>query len=442
MARSINKKSISESFRDLDGPTKAILLILLLISLGMIGWVVNLALQRHRVHRFILAAGSRTGESYVLAKAIEQVVEAQIPQVEIEVQETRGTTESLEQLEQRQADLAMMQADATIGPNTRSLAVMFEDKFQLVVQEDAEIKSFVDLKGKRIGLPTKGGQYDSFMSVANHYGLRHKDFTFVGENEFIVDYDFQTKKVDAVFFVRALGNRRVSMLISVFGGRLVPIEQADAMKVNEPAFSAAKIPQGAYRGSSPSVPERDLPTVALKRLLVAHQAVDVDLISQITKVINEQRRDLQNAVPPEFGNAAPLVANIQPPELNNGAAVPLHEGADRYYNRDQPSLIQKNVDLIALSVTLGALFWSWIWEFRNWVARHRKNMADDYIEKLLQTLQACQSGQSSPQECLAQIDRAFEEIAMFFVKEEISQESFTNFMSAYQIVREALDKRV
>jgi uncharacterized protein len=437
MAHPVRKSGFWQNYQNLDSITKGVTIGLATLSLGGLVWFAIDLWGRHRTHHLVLAAGNPTGESYILAKAIEKVVEAQMPQVAIDVQESKGSSENLDRLAQGKADLVTAQADVPAGNKARTVAILYPDSFQLVVQGKSPIQKFTDLKGKRIGLPSKGGQYDSFILVAQHFGLTPQDFVFISENDQAADGAFQQGQVDAIFRVRAIGNLGIATLIKDHGGRLLPIEQADAMRVQYPAFEPTKLPKGAYKGSNPVVPADELTTVSVQRLLLAHERVNPEILRQITQVINENRRELKAAIPENFGNTAPLVANIRRPELTGGTGIPMHPGALAYYDRDEPSFIQKNADYLALILTVALLGGSWLWELKRWVDRRRKDIADNYIEQAIVLMNA----PIAPQAVLKELDRLFEQVAAELVREGISQESFRTFNEAYKTVREVIVRK-
>jgi uncharacterized protein len=441
MAKNNRKPGFGKFFQTLNLNRQVMSVGLLVFSLGIVGWAGSELWGRNRTHRLILAAGSKTGESYILAKAIEKVIEHKVPRVQIEVQETKGTTENLAKLETQQASLATAQADVPAGDNARTMAILYSDSFQLVVQGESSFQKFTDLKGKRIGLPQKGGQYDSFKQIAEHFGLAEKDFMFVGDDDQSVDVAFQQKKVDAIFRVRAIGNAQVADLIKTHNGRLIPIDQAEAMRFRHPAFDLTKIPKGAYKGSEPAVPSEELSTIYVQRLLVADARLDPDLVKELTQVINENRREIQALIPKEVSNAAPLVSSLRRPETTGGTGIPVHSGALSYYDRDEPNFFQKNAEYLGLLLTLCLLAGSWIWELKNWMERRQKDLADTYIEQVIEVMNACQNKTLTPQEALAKIDDLFQQVAVELVDEGISQESFRTFNEAYKTVREVIECR-
>lgn len=156
------KLSLWQAIRYLDPITRSVTVGLLAISLGVVGWFGADWWSRNRTYRLVLAAGSSTGESYILAKAIEAVIKAKVPRVSIDVRETNGTADNLKQIEANKVDLATAQADVPAGGIARTIAILYSDSFQVVVQGKSTLRKFTDLKGKRIGLAQKGGQYASF----------------------------------------------------------------------------------------------------------------------------------------------------------------------------------------------------------------------------------------------------------------------------------------
>lgn len=148
-----------------------------------------------------LGSGEFNGRKLYFSQGDRSGHRSQSPRVSIDVQETNGTADNLKQIEANKADLATAQADVPAGGIARTVAILYSDSFQVVVQGKSTLRKFTDLKGKRIGLTPKGGQYASFLQVAQHFGLAEKDFTFIGDSDQNSDLAFQQGQVDAIFRV-------------------------------------------------------------------------------------------------------------------------------------------------------------------------------------------------------------------------------------------------
>jgi TRAP-type uncharacterized transport system substrate-binding protein len=115
------------------------------------------------------------------------------------------------------------------------VAVLYDDTFQLLVAKESSFQSFVDLKARRIALAQSGGQYQSFLHVADHFGFHPDDFQFVGASDQAAGDAFLHGQADAIFRVRAIGDPSIQQLVQSGRVRFLPIAHAAAMKIKYPA---------------------------------------------------------------------------------------------------------------------------------------------------------------------------------------------------------------
>jgi TRAP transporter TAXI family solute receptor len=327
-----------------------------------------------------LAAGQADGDSYKLAQKIQTVMQQYRPHIPIAVKQTDGTTSNLRLLEGKQVDLAMAQADIPAPPSARIVSLLFPDMYQLIVRAGSGIDSISQLKGKIIAQPPpEGGQIRSLEFLMKHYRLnRFIDYQFkVVANPV---HAFCNQEVDAVFNVRAAGNSFVRRLLRDCNGRLVAIDQAEAMKINQPNLEAGEIPKGAYQGEPP-IPDTDLSTVFVRRLLLAHKDVDKEVIQEITRVLYEHRQSLLQDTP--------LATYISPPDVLRGTTgLPIHPGAQAYYEREKPSFLQKYVGILGFYLSLTTLAGSGFLRLKWRLEQARKDKADDYIREVVALMDA------------------------------------------------------
>ncbi|MFN3360074.1 MAG: TAXI family TRAP transporter solute-binding subunit [Pseudanabaenaceae cyanobacterium] len=407
------------------------------VTVGVIGATIGFILWQNRPRRVRIAAGNTTGESYIIAQALAQVVKENYPRFTIEVVETAGTSDSLKRLQAGEVDFAAAQADIPAGDRARLVANLYTDYVHLLVPEKSAIAGFGDLKGKRIALQPKGGQFDTFLAIAQHFGYQQGNFIFLGEDQKSANQAYKQGRADAAFFVRALGNIAVVELIP--GSKMLPIEQGKALQTKYPALTPTVIPQGIYRGNPP-IPAQDIPTLAIQRTLLANKDADFQSVQLVTRVLYEQRQDLARVIPEEFAHMRPLVTSIDRPSATGGTGIPIHAGAIAYYDKDKPSFIQENADYVALIITIVLLLWSWAMELKNWIDKGKKDVADIYIDVAVELMQ--DEVTATPQENRQELDRIFMKAARDLVEEKISQESFRTFNEAYKTAREVLDRRI
>jgi TRAP transporter TAXI family solute receptor len=411
------------------GPRSFIAIILALLGLGLLGlWYWDTS----RDYRLLIAAGQRSGYVFQIASALKLVTERHYPELSIEVFETRGSLHDASLLDQGAVQLATVQADQTSGLQGRLVAELYPDSFQIVVRRDSGIEAIGDLEGKRIALPPqKSGEYESFWFLANHYGLRESDLKVYTGTERTTDWLLLNGDVDALFRVRAPGDASILNLIRRIDGKVLPIPQAAALRLQHPAFEAGIIPQGSYNGR-PAIPEKDQPTISVKQLLVARADVPADVIAKITSVLFEHRRELMDIIP--------LAGAIAAPPRSGESYVPIHAGVWAFWDRDKPSFIQENAEAIALMISIAVVVTS---AYLQWATRRRKWVMDAYNRELMELARRARDAPD-----FETLDRCNTELAGFVGRiveaaehGRINAAEFTLFNFTYDAVEDAIKDR-
>jgi uncharacterized protein len=417
-------------------------LMLAMLSLGLVGVLAWVFLQRSKTDYVTLAGGSSSGESYILGKALKTVVERHYPRIKISLLETGGTVENLQMLEGGRAQMATAQADILPGPRARALAVLYDDTFQLLVPKSSQAETLVDLRGQRIALAQSGGQFQSFLRVVEHFGLHQADFQFVGTNDEAAKDAFLKGQADAIFRVRAIGDPSIEQLVQSGRVRFLPIEHAAAMKIKHPAFEAALIPVGAYLGNPP-VPAQDFPTVAVQRTLLARDSASVAAIRAVTEVLIERRQEIMEEIPVEMAEVRLLLVQVRRPQPQAGLGPALHPGALSFYDKDKPSFLLAHADYVGLFLTVGLMAGSWLWELKRWMQRKQKDKADQYSNRVVELISSVQEVDS-----LGALDDAWRELLRLLAEavrdldtDRLSEESFNSFRVILQIGMEATRER-
>jgi uncharacterized protein len=408
----------------------------LFVGLALAGW------QRSKTEHLTLAAGASNGESYILGSALKTVVERHNPRVRITLLETGGTVENLKMLEDGRAQLATAQSDILPGPRARAVAILYDDTFQLLVAKDSPVKNLVDLRGRRIALAQSGGQFQSFLHVADHFGLHPGDFQFVGAGDRDADEAFVEGRADAIFRVRAIGDPSIEQLVQSGKVRFLPIEHAAAMKIRYPAFQSALIPVGAYLGNPP-VPAQDFPTVSTQRTLLASDRANAAAIRAVTETLIERRQEMMEEIPAKMAEVRLLLVQTRRPQPQSGLGSAVHPGALSYYDKDKPSFLLAHADYVGLILTVGLMAGSWIWELKRWMQRQQKTIADQYSNRVVALIGGVQEVTS-----VAALDDTWRELLKILTEavrdlddDKLSEESFNSFRVILQIGMEVTKER-
>jgi uncharacterized coiled-coil protein SlyX len=192
---------------------------------------------------------------------------------------------------------------------------------------------------------------------------------------------------------------------------------------------------------------------------LARKDTPVDDIRQITRVLYEHRQELDEKMQElahkdqRLAAAIPLAAYIHPPNNSeNVSRIPIHPGAQAYYDREKPSFFQANADVLASIVasllSIVALLGSGAWELKSRLDKNQKNQADRYSERVIKELNNVMTTSSSdPEKQKKQLLLArknlldiFKESVIALNENRISQESFQSFRVVWQVAMEAIDR--
>ncbi len=411
------------------GTRSFIAVMLALLGVGLLAlWYWD----ESREYRLLIAAGQRSGQAFAIATALKQVAERHYPKLKIEVFETRGSLQNAELLDQGAVELATVQADEASGREARLVAELYPDTFQIVFRRDSNIGSIDELVGKRIALPPeKSGEYRSFWLLAKHYDLTPADLKIYTGTERTTDWLLINGDVDALFRVRAPGDAAILKLIGEVDGKVIPIPQAAALRLQHPAFEAGILPQGSYNGR-PAIPEKDQPTISVKQLLVARADVPAETIAEITSVLFEHRREMMDIVP--------LAGAIAAPDRSGETILPIHAGVWAFWDRDKPSFLQQNAEAIALMISIAVVITSL---FLQWATRRRKRVMDAYNRELIDLAKRARNAPdfATLDRCNALLAEFVGRIVQASEHGRINAAEFTLFNFTYDAVEDAIKDR-
>ena len=191
-----------------------------------------------------------------------------------------------------------------------------------MVRRDSGIERIQDLRGKRVSLgPEASGTVVDARIVLAAYGLGEWEYTASYLQTGPASDQMRKGELDAFFVVGGFPITAVAQLADDTPVDLLSVDgpEADRLLHEHPFFVPTTIPQGIYT----DVPARLTLTVGAQWLVSAD--VDADVVYGITRALwhGTTRRLLDRGHPD--GRLIRLDTAL------DGIAIPLHEGAARYY---------------------------------------------------------------------------------------------------------------
>ncbi len=387
-----------------------------------------------------VGAGPLRSDSYELMSEIAEVVNRQPNGVELKIIPTRDSSSNITLLNSHKVDLATVRADTPVVSDVRLVAELFTDYFQLIVRRDSGIVKIPGLNGRKVAVPQFGtDEFRSFWVIGDHYdlpidGVEWQAMPFQQAAKAILNGE-----IDAIFTVRSLRDR---LLLNLFEDAqlkrialdYVPVEQAKAISVKRPFLEAGTIPKGSLSGFAPT-PNSDVVTSAIERVLVSRDDVDPNAIAELTRILFEHRFELII----RFA----LASAVRQPDTSEGVAVPLHEGASWYYDRNEPSFLQENSEQIALLLTIGAMLFSGLLALRSRLMVRQKNRIDSYNHVLLNIAEraATMTTVKEISELRGELFAVLEKVVRALDADDITEEGFQSFSLLHNSVRDMLIER-
>ncbi|MCC7493966.1 MAG: TAXI family TRAP transporter solute-binding subunit [Fimbriimonadaceae bacterium] len=408
-------------------PRRRETVVLALAALLLTLAVGRLLRRQHQQVHLRLAAGVAGGAYDTFARALADVVAAELPRCRIEVVSTAGSADNIHRMESGDVELALTQSDVSLGRREQLVAVLFPETCHLVVRRASGIRRFEDLRGRRVARPPSGsGSAALFEVLLAHYGLRAADLRGAPLPTDEGLRQLRAGRVDALFWVVATGSPVMSALLQAGGCELLPLDQVAALRLKRPALELDVIPRGAY-GGSPALPPADIATAALRALLLADREVPSGLVQALATMVYEQRARLVAR--------SPQAAQIDFPAAANGLGLPVHPGAQAYFRRDQPAFIVTYAEPIGLGITILLLFWSGLAQLQSTWQRHRKDRADTYNHRVLELIDAARE---APDTAALDATRArlldlFREVIADLDADRLSPDAFRAFALAWEV---------
>jgi hypothetical protein len=293
-----------------------------------------------------------------------------------------------------------------------------------------------DLNGRTIGLLPEGSTSRAlFWPIAQHYGLSRDDVKVVTLLPHEAAAALRRGTIDAYFLVIALDARATQYIIDRASASLIDIDQAAALRLGAPFLEESEIPKGTYRGAPP-IPPRDLPTVAVRMMLVSNGAVDATSAYETVRIMHERRKDFI-----ADNLSAVFMAEPAVPPLDQG--LPMHPGTVDYYERDRPWFFVEYAEPIGVGMSILLLLGSWVWAIKLKADRHSKNRADNYNAQVIGLAEQVQRV-----ETLDDLDALRNQLFLVFRKvfsdldeDRITPASIQGFTLAWYVAAQLLQER-
>jgi len=286
-----------------------------------------------------IGTGGVTGVYYPTGGAICRLVNKMRKETGIRcsVESTGGSVYNLNTIRDGELEFGVAQSDwqyhayhgtskfKDAGPFTKLRAVfsIHPEPFTVVARADSGIKTFNDLKGKRVNIGNPGsGQRGTMEVLMDAMGWTTKDFALATElkaseqSAALCD-----NQIDAMVYTVGHPSGSIQEATTSCDSVLVNVEgpAVDKLVKENSFYRYATIPGGMYRGNP-----NDVHTFGVGATLVTSADVSEKAVYTVVKAVFDNFD--------AFKKLHPAFAHLKPEEMiKDGLSAPLHPGAIKYY---------------------------------------------------------------------------------------------------------------
>jgi TRAP transporter TAXI family solute receptor len=240
-------------------------------------------------------------------------------------QSSHGSVANIEAIATGQVDSGFAQSDVAYWAYTgttiyletgkvsgiRAITSLYPESIHLVARKGSNIRSVLDLAGKRVSLDEQGsGTLVDSRLILTAFGLEEKDLQAFYMKPIPAIEKMKIGALDAFFIVAGYPANAVVELAKTAGAELIPIEGPEIDLL---------IDKYGYEGIGAVNP------ISVGAQWVVSEAVDEELVYNITKALwTDTSQQLLRAGHPK-GREITLEKAL------DGIAIPLHPGAERFY---------------------------------------------------------------------------------------------------------------
>lgn len=309
-------------------------------TLAAMSFAAALTAVPAQANQFVtIGTGGVTGVYYPTGGAICRLVNKTKKEhgIRCSVESTGGSIYNINTIRAGELDMGIAQSDwqfhAYNGSSKfkdqgaykdlRAVFSVHPEPFTVVARADAGIKTFDDLKGKRVNVGNPGsGQRGTIEVLMAEMGWTMDDFKQVSE----LKAAEQSKalcdnKIDAMVYTVGHPSGAIQEATTACDSVVVEVNNTASNKLvtDNDYYRTATIPGGMYRGN-----DGDVQTFGVGATFVSSAEVPEDVIYHVTKAVFENFDD--------FRRLHPAFANLKKEEMvSDGLSAPLHPGAAKYY---------------------------------------------------------------------------------------------------------------
>ncbi len=341
----------------------------------------------------------------------------------------------LEGLRSGDLDLAIIEEPPSVRPGVMTIAPLYPSVLHVLVDKDIPESGITEIiAGRNIYTGPRRGSAERFLRVLA------SDLDLAEDTYRVLD-DPWTIRPD-VFFIFG-GLLSPESLRQLEGYRLLSFgavetlgrgSQAEGIVLRYPNLRPFILPRQTY----PGLTDEPVLTLAVRSILIAGTGLDEQTAYTVASQLFTHAQDV--------GAVYPLATSELDPGVDaTSFTLPLHPGARRYIERDQPGFIERFAEVLALAATLAIALISSLYALLKHRRQRKKDRVDVYYASMLEL--RARAGQSTDAAELTKLQRTVldlqQEVFGLVIDERIAaDESLSVFLALSNQVLNEIAQRL
>lgn len=282
-----------------------------------------------------IATGGTSGTYYPLGGALADILNKNVKGANASAQSTGASVANVNLLKEGKVDIGFIQNDISYYAvngvemfkdkavkNLKGLATLYPETIQIVTTKKTGIKTFADIKGKRVAVGAAGsGTEANARQILEAAGITYDDIKVQYLSFGEAASALKDGNVDVAFVTAGFPTAAIQDLATQHEVVLLPVDSAmaDALIKKYPYYTKIKIPAKTYNNV-----DTDVEAVAVKCMLVVTDKMSDELGYDIVKTLYSNLDRMKAA-----HNVAKLITKETAKE---GMSIPLSKGAEKFFN--------------------------------------------------------------------------------------------------------------
>ncbi|ADL08347.1 TAXI family TRAP transporter solute-binding subunit [Thermosediminibacter oceani] len=282
-----------------------------------------------------IATGGTSGTYFPLGGALAEIWNKNIQGVNATAQTTGASVANVNLLKDGKAEVIFVQNDIAYYAyngtemfkdnkyeDIRGLATLYPETIQIVTRADKGIKTLDDLKGKKVAVGSAGsGTEANARQILEAAGITYNDIQVQYLSFADAANNLKDGNIDAAFVTAGYPTAAIQDIAAQHKIVLIPLDDKtiETLTSKYPFYTRTVIPANTYSGQT-----EDVVTVSVKSMLAVSAKYDEDTVYQLVKTMYENQERLKAA-----HSSGELIV---PDTGKEGMSIPLHPGAEKYFN--------------------------------------------------------------------------------------------------------------